>query len=137
MNDIELAKALGLFSIGLGAVELVAARRLSRALGLPRSTGLVRAFGAREVAAGFAVLTYPDSPAPLWARVGGDALDLATLVSALLPGNRRRGTAAAATAAVLAVTVLDVLCATALTERQSRAGQTARRTRVARAAAPG
>lgn len=136
MNDIQLARCLGFFSLGLGAVELIAPRLLARRLGLPRSEALVRAFGAREVAAGLAVLTYPDSPAPLWARVGGDVLDLAVLVSALLPGNRRRGGAAAATAAVLAVTVLDVLCAAALSQRQTRAVQTARRTRVAPYAAP-
>ena len=135
MNDIQLAKFLGYFSIGLGAIELLAPRPLIRLLGRPRSTALVRAFGAREVAAGIAVLTYPDSAAPLWARVGGDALDLATLAAALLPGNRRRGGAAAATAAVLAVTALDVLCATALTQRQARAGRTARRTRLARPSA--
>ncbi len=131
MNDINLAKFLGCFSIGLGAIELLAPRRLIRLLGLPQSPALVRAFGAREVAAGAAVLTYPDNPAPLWARVGGDALDLAVLGFALQPGRRRRREAAtAATVAVLAVTALDALCATALTQRQARAGQTARRTRV-------
>lgn len=132
MNDIQLAKFLGCFSIALGATELLAPRGLIRLLGLPRSPGLVRAFGVREVAAGTAVLTYPDSPAPLWARVGGDALDLAVLRSALRPGKRRRReAAAAATVAVLAVTVLDALCATALMQRQARAGRTAQRTRVA------
>ena len=130
MNDIQLAKFLGYFSIGLGAVELIAPKRLIRLLGLFRSPVLVRSFGAREVAAGVAVLTYPDSAVPLWARVGGDALDLATLGWALRPGNRRRSEAAAATAAVLAITVLDVMCATALTQRQTRAVQTAQRTRL-------
>lgn len=81
VNDIQLAKFLGCFSIGLGAIELLAPRHLIRLLGLPRSPALVRAFGAREVAAGAAVLTYPDNPAPLWARLGGDALDLAVLGS--------------------------------------------------------
>ncbi|MBV9750313.1 MAG: hypothetical protein JO157_16030 [Acetobacteraceae bacterium] len=131
MNDIQLAKFLGYFSLVLGVVELVASRPLIRLLGLPRSAALVRAFGAREIAAGVGVLTYPDNPAPLWARVGGDALDLAVLGSALLPSNRRRrDQAAAATAAVLAVTALDVLCAVALTQRQARAGRTAHRTRL-------
>lgn len=131
MNDIQLAKFLGFFSLGLGAAELIAPRRLIRLLGRPRSPALIRAFGAREIAAGIAVLTYPDNPAPLWARVGGDALDLATLGWALQPGNRRRDGAAVATAAVVAVTVLDVLCAVALTRRQVRAVRTAQRTRVA------
>jgi hypothetical protein len=131
MNDIQLAKFLGCFSIGLGALEVIAPRSLIDLLGLPRSTALVRAFGAREIAAGVAVLTYPDSPAPLWARVGGDALDLAVLEPALQGKPRQRAAAAAATVAVLAITALDVLCAMALTQRRSRAGQTARRTRVA------
>ncbi len=134
MNDIQLAKFLGYFSLVLGVIELVASRPLIRLTGLPRSPALVRAFGAREVAAGIGVLTYPDNPAPLWARVGGDALDLATLGWALRPGNRQRGGATAATAAVLAVTALDVLCAVALTQRQARAVQTARRTHLGRAA---
>ena len=134
MNDIELAKALGLFSLGLGAVEIAAPQSLIRLLGLPRSAALVRGFGAREIGAGVAALLYPDSPAPLWARVGGDVLDLAVLAWALRPGNPRRGAATAATAAVLAITVLDVLCATSLTERQARASRTAQRTRLAPAA---
>jgi hypothetical protein len=131
MNDIQLAKFLGCFSVGLGALEVVAPRSLIDLLGLLRSTALVRAFGAREIAAGVAVLTYPDSPAPLWARVGGDALDLAVLGPTLQGKLRQRAAATAATVAVLAITALDVLCATALTRRQSRASQTARRTRVA------
>lgn len=131
MNDIQLAKFLGFFSLGLGTAELIAPQRLVRLLGRPRSAALFRGFGAREIAAGIAVLTYPDNPAPLWARVGGDALDLAALSWALRSGNSRRDAAAAATAAVAAVTVLDVLCAVALTRRQLRAGRTARRTHVA------
>ena len=130
MNDIELAKFLGAFSIALGAAELVAPRPLIRALGLPRSSALVRGFGTREIGAGIAILTMPDNPGPVWARVGGDALDLAVLALALLPGNRRRGAAAAATAAVLAITVLDVLCATSLMGREAGALRTAQRTRV-------
>ncbi|HEY8288385.1 MAG TPA: cyclase dehydrase, partial [Acetobacteraceae bacterium] len=121
MNDIQLARFLGCFSIGLGAIEVIAPRSLIDLLGLPRSTALVRAFGAREIAAGVAVLTYPDSPAPLWARVGGDALDLAALEPALHGKPRQRAAAAAATVAVLAITALDVLCAMALTQRRSRA----------------
>lgn len=130
MNDIQIAKALGWFSLGLGAVELVAAGPLIRLLGLPRSKALVRGFGAREVAAGLAIMTSPTSPAPLWARVAGDVLDLAVLGYALRPTNRRRGAAAVATANVLAITALDVFCAVSLMQRQSRALETARQGRL-------
>ena len=135
MNDIQTAKFLGYFSIGLGLVELVAARRLTAILGLPLPSAVIRGFGAREVAAGIGVLTYPDNPAPMWTRVGGDVLDIAVLASGLGRDNRNRGVAIGATLAVLAITALDVACATALQQREGRALKTAQRTRVRRIAA--
>ena len=106
----KLARALGWFSIGLGVAELAAPRRLTRALGIDRGSGLVRAFGAREIGPGVALLRASD-PAPwLWARVAGDAMDLAALAA----GFRRswkRAAVGAAIAGVAAVTVVDVLAA--------------------------
>ena len=46
------ARALGWFSIGLGMAELVAPGRLARMLGLDGKDGLIRSFGARELASG-------------------------------------------------------------------------------------
>ena len=135
MNDIQTAKFLGYFSIGLGLVELVAARRLTAILGLPIPAAVIRGFGARELAAGLGVLTYPDNPGPVWARVGGDVLDVAVLASGLGRDNPNRGVAVGATLAVLAITAVDVACAAALQQRQGRALKTAQRTRVRRIAA--
>lgn len=132
-NDIQAAKALGWFSIGLGMFELVAARAISHRLGL-RQSGLVRAFGVRELAAGMGILGKPDAPAALWARVGGDALDLLVLAPALSRRNRRREAAVAATLMVAGVTVADILCALALISRSNRALRTAQRTRLPKAA---
>ena len=133
MNDVQTAKFLGWFSVGLGAAELIFGRSLNRTLGLGQSPGLVRAFGAREVAAGAMVLMYPDAAAPVWLRVAGDALDLAVLARALTTRNRRREATVLTTLAVLGVTALDVMTAAALSRRHSRALATARRTRVQRA----
>jgi len=133
MNDVQIAKFLGWFSVGLGATELVFGRSLNRTLGLGQSPALVRAFGAREVAAGAAVLMFPDMAAPIWLRVAGDVLDLAVLAGALTSRNRRREATLLATLAVLGVTALDVATANALTHRNTHALATARRTRVRRA----
>ncbi len=132
MNDIQTAKFLGWFSIGLGAAELVFGRSMNRRLGLGQSPGLVRAFGAREVAAGAMVLMYPDTAAPVWLRVAGDALDIAVLARALTTRNRRRQATLLSMFAVLGVTALDVATASSLSQRHSRALATARRTRVQR-----
>lgn len=132
MNDIQTAKFLGWFSVGLGAAELVFGRSMNRRLGLGQSPGLVRAFGAREVAAGAMVLTYPDTAAPVWLRVAGDALDIAVLARALTIRNRRRQATLLSMLAVLGVTALDVATASSLSQRHSRALATARRTRVQR-----
>ena len=132
MNDVQTAKFLGWFSVGLGAAELILGRKMNRALGLGQSPALVRAFGAREVAAGAMVLMYPDMAAPIWLRVAGDALDIAVLARALSTRNRRRQATIASLLAVLGVTALDVMTAASLSQRHSRALATARRTRVQR-----
>ncbi|MGR6329458.1 hypothetical protein ACU5AX_10365 [Sphingomonas sp. XXL09] len=103
----RLSRALGWFSIGLGVTELVAPGRLARILGLEGKEGLIRAYGARELASAVPTLSV-DKPIGLGARIGGDALDLATLATALGRDNPKRHNAAIATALVLGITLLDV-----------------------------
>ena len=110
----ELARGLGWFSIGLGVLELVAAPGLCRALGLNGREALVRAHGVREVATGVAILMSHDPTPWILGRVGGDALDLATLATGLEGDNPRKANLIAATAAVAGVTALDVVCAQGL-----------------------
>ncbi len=117
VTAIGLARALGWFSIGLGAGELLAGDRLGATLGV--RGGVVRAFGAREIAVGVAILGAGRSrrgwlQGCLWGRVAGDGADLATLAAALGADNPQRPQAALATVVVLGTTVLDVACAIAL-----------------------
>ena len=131
MNEIQLSKFLGWFSVGLGALELLASRRIATTLGVatPR---LVQALGAREVVAGLMVLKKPDTAMPVWGRVAGDAMDAAVLVTGLGHGNRQRGKATAGMLFVLGAAVLDVAVATALSQREQKVLHTAHRTRVQR-----
>lgn len=111
----RLAQGLGLFSIALGAAELLAPHAMARPLGLRGRERLVAAYGVREVATGLGILATRKPTAWLWGRVAGDALDLATLGLGLLhPSRRRRGGAALGMVAVGGVALLDLLCATAL-----------------------
>lgn len=81
MNYKGLSFGLGVFSIALGAVELLATRRIAQALGqndaATRTT--LRAFGVREAVAGAGLLAAPAHSTNVWNRVAGDALDLAAL----------------------------------------------------------
>ena len=114
----RLARGLGWFSLALGLVEVVAARRLARELGMRRQEDLVRAYGAREIATGLGILAARDPTPWIWGRVGGDALDLATLTAGYDRRNPRRDNVALALAAVAGVTALDVVCAQALSADQ-------------------
>ncbi len=133
MNGIGLARLLGWFSLGLGALQIAAPRLLSDRLGLNGTARLVRGFGFRELAAGLMVLSKPDSPLGPSARVAGDVLDLAVLAAALSPRNEHRRTAGVVTALVLGVTLLDMVCASTLAVGNNRALRTAQRTRIAQA----
>ena len=113
-----LARGLGWFRIGLGLVQLLAARRVARAVGLPGQAGLVAACGVRELTTGIGLLRGA-RPAPwLWGRVAGDALDATALTTGL--NGRHSARAAVALGAVAGVAALDLACARAL----SRAPQT-------------
>jgi hypothetical protein len=131
MNDIQLAKFLGWFSLGLGALELLASRRITKMLGVT-SPKLVQAFGAREIATGLMVLNKPDAAMPVWGRVAGDAVDAAVLMTGLTSGDRQRRGAAAAILFVLGAAALDIAVASALSRREERSLQTARRAHVRR-----
>ncbi|HEX2527753.1 MAG TPA: DUF4267 domain-containing protein [Geminicoccus sp.] len=105
-----LAQGLGWFSIGLGLAQLLAPRRLATSLGMDEHSGLIQAYGAREIATGIGILTQSDPTPWIWGRVGGDVLDLATLAAAV-PNNPRKGNALMAMMAVAGVAALDVICA--------------------------
>ena len=120
MNDEKVAQGLGWFSIGLGLYELLAPEQLSESLGLKDKSGLVRFYGVRELAAGAGIFAQkPGLKFWLWARVAGDALDLATLGTGLTPDNPKRQNATIAFAMVVGVTLLDIWYALKLTERES------------------
>ena len=117
-----LAVGLGFVSVGLGLAELAAPHALARLIGVrpdDDTVSVLRSFGAREVANGVAILADPDSATWMWSRVGGDAIDLLSLLQA---DKTHPGRTAAAAAAVLGVTALDVMCARQLGESSASRG---------------
>src|SRR5256885_10215348 len=109
-----LAKNLGYLSLALGAAELIAPRALCRATGLSGMEPLVRAYGAREIATGVAILAS-HNPAPwIWGRVAGDMADIATAASGARNVGGEKRNAAPAPVARLAGTAVGVVCASGL-----------------------
>jgi uncharacterized membrane protein len=124
MGNGQLAKALGLFSIGLGLAQVAAPSSFAQLIGASGnddSTTLVRLVGLRELACGVGILAQPDRPVWLWARVGGDMMDLALLASALKSSGTDNSRLSMAAAAVLGVTALDLL-SSQQTSRHAGAG---------------
>lgn len=116
----RLARGLGWFSFGLGLVQLFAPRRVTHALGMEGQEGLVRAYGAREIGAGFLTLSL-EKEAGLWSRLAGDGLDMVTLLlAAARPRNEKRGNVMLALSVVAAVTMLDLLAAEGVHTRHTR-----------------
>ncbi|MCL5742327.1 MAG: SRPBCC family protein [Acidobacteria bacterium] len=117
-----LARGLGWFSVGLGAAELFAPGGIAGLIGAgSRHHGLLRAYGAREFGAGMTILGGSPTTG-VWARVGGDLMDLASLGAALGSRHTDRGKAAAALAAVAGVTALDAFCAVGLSRARAQEG---------------
>jgi len=117
----RLARALGWVSIGLGLTELVAPGVLTRALGMEGKEGLVRAYGAREIASGVLCLSV-NNDYGAWSRVGGDILDLATLASAYSDDNPKKGNVAVAMAAVAGIALADLAAGQSIRGLHARKG---------------
>ena len=108
---LDVVYGLGWFSIGLGLAEVMAPGRLARFLGMEDSEPILRAYGLREILTGIGILSASDPTPMIWGRVGGDALDLATLATGARRDNPKRENVWMAIAAVAGVTAVDLLCA--------------------------
>jgi uncharacterized membrane protein len=113
-----LARALGVFSVGLGTAQLVAPGALARIVGLrptTRTKTVIRLAGLREIGHGAGILANPRPKEWVGTRIGGDLLDLGLLGVALAASERKDRTLLAA-AGVLGVAALDVLAFETLSE---------------------
>ncbi len=113
---MRASRMLGWVSFAIGAAELLAPKKTARAVGMnERHTGLLRAYGAREVLAGVGSHSVYPVPA-LWSRVAGDVLDIATVALAADRGEngRRSRNTWIALAVLTGVTVVDALVAARL-----------------------
>jgi uncharacterized membrane protein len=121
----RVARGLGWFSVGLGLTEIAAPRAVARVIGVrndERHRNAMFALGVRELISGVGILMQPRSSGWLWARLGGDVVDLAFLGSALKSDDAKRGRLAAATAAVVGVTLLDLRTGRELRRRSGNGG---------------
>jgi len=110
-TGLKVALGLGWFSIALGALELLATRKLTRSLGMRGDEPLVQLYGLREIATGIGILTSRDPTPWVWGRVLGDALDIGTLAAHCNDENREEANVAMALGNVALVTALDIYCA--------------------------
>lgn len=116
------ARVLGWFSIGLGIAELVMPRALARAAGMPDRPHLTRLYGLREIGTGVGLLTSRDPTPWLWARVAGDALDVATVGAGLATAGRPRRTLLSV-ATLCGIAYLDMKAAQGASPSRRRAPQ--------------
>lgn len=126
----RLARGLGWFSIALGLAETLAPRTVARAIGVRDRRLTLMALGAREIASGIGILTGSKTAPWVWARVGGDVMDLGLLGMAYPSRGRHKHKIATkialARSVVAGAMALDTLAAVWLT------GAAVRRSRVLR-----
>ena len=112
----QLSFMLGQNAIALGVWGFLFPRAVNRLVGIgtaPEATRLL--FGARELATGVTLASDPTRADALWARVAGDALDVAALAPLARADNPKRRNARLALGVVLAVTALDLIAAVRMT----------------------
>lgn len=112
-----LARSLGYLSLAIGVAELVAPGKIAKTFGLEGKEGLLRAFGAREIASGIGTLSSDPQPA-LWSRVAGDVVDMATLALGSNAGNQdTKRNVSLGIAAIAGIAALDAFAAALVGKR--------------------
>jgi uncharacterized membrane protein len=117
------AKGLGWFSVTLGALQIVAPAAVASIAGArvrPQTLKTMRLLGLRELASGIGIFSEIRTSAWLWARVAGDAMDIALLGATLASPKSQRVRTMTALGSVLGVTALDVASAIELTRNERR-----------------
>jgi uncharacterized membrane protein len=116
VKEEQLARGLGWFSLGLGLAQILAPRSLGRTIGVGEHPTLMRLIGLRELACGVGILTQKNPSDWLWARVGGDLMDVALLGIAFTSEDSKPSRIAAATAVVAGVARIDMSCSQQLSQ---------------------
>lgn len=117
MNGKTLATGLGLFSLALGATQLLAGRKLGKAIGVGGDNQqLMAGLGLREIASGIGILASRNQSPWLMSRVAGDVMNLGLLKSALTSKGGNKKMIGIALASIAAVAALDILAAQKLNE---------------------
>ena len=122
MDYKKLGLGLGIFSVGLGLVEIAAPGRLARWLGVDGKSAktVIGLFGARELLAGAMLLRGPAVSTNAWNRVVGDAMDLGAIGLAFTRSSRR-GAVAGALGFVAGATIIDAIAGRGLAHQTGRA----------------
>jgi uncharacterized membrane protein len=118
-NGERLAQGLGWFSLGLGLAQIAAPAEVARLIGVPdddENRQMMRAVGMREVASGLGILSNSRPEGWVWARIGGDVMDLSLLGGAWASDRTDKERVAAATVAVVGVMAPDLLCGRQLSD---------------------
>src|SRR4051812_24476110 len=114
----KFASGLALFSLGLGLAEALMPGKMAKMIGVDKNqSGTIRALGLREIGHGISIMMSQKPTVQLWARVGGDAIDLAYLGYAASNDNANKTRLAIAAAAVLGATAMDFMCAQMLSSQ--------------------
>jgi hypothetical protein len=109
-KDLAFARGLGWLSIGLGLIDTFGRRGVARKTGLPNEP-LIALYGLREIISGIGLVAARDPMPWVWARVGGDALDLGTLAAGVSERNPERNGALAGLLMVVGITAIDLALA--------------------------
>lgn len=119
MDYKKISLGLGVFSLALGAVELFAAKRITKALDAGGHEGLVKGFGGREIAAGLTILAAPAHAPRIWNRFAGDMMDIVATSMAAKNAPKNKATWGAL-AFVVGAAVLDAWVAIGLDEQTGK-----------------
>jgi hypothetical protein len=115
----KLSLGLGFFSLALGAAELLAPKKIAKELDAEGHETLVKGFGAREIAAGLAIVNAPAHSLGIWNRVLGDMMDLTALGVAAKNAPRNKAVWGSL-AFVAGATLLDYLTARGLDQQTGK-----------------
>lgn len=126
MAEEGMAQFLGLFSMALGMGAVAAPGNIARLIGVPDDAAhrdVLMAVGLREIASGIGILSRQQRPTGwLWARVGGDMMDLSLLAVALDSDDSDKNRVAVTTAAIAGITAVDLICSCQLSAKDAQEG---------------